>query len=98
MKNMKTMGSSDRAMAPTTILVLKRAPSCSLLRSAQRRKTVRVRISPKTNSAAVMKLETAYSAMASRQFPGSKGTAREPGALIAARISRATIVLASLND
>src|SRR6266849_2742752 len=84
---MNTMGSSDKAMAPMTILVLKRAPSCSLLRSAQRRKTVRVRIRPKTRSAAVVKLETAYSAMASRQFFGWNGTSREPKVKTAARSS-----------
>src|SRR6266404_4917859 len=75
---MKSTGSSDRAMAPTTILVLKRAPSCSLLRSAHRRSTVRVRIKRKTSSAAVMKVETVYNAMASRQLLGSKGTSSEP--------------------
>src|SRR4029077_6360385 len=81
---MNSTGSSDNAMAPTTILVLKRAPSCSLLRSAQRRSTVRVRISRKTRRAAVIKLETAYSAMASRQFLGSKGTSSEPNVNTAA--------------
>src|SRR6267378_4519557 len=75
---MNKMGSSDRAMAPTTILVLKRAPSCSLLRSAQRRSTVRVRIRRKTSRAAVIKVETVYRAMASRQLLGSKGTSSEP--------------------
>src|SRR6266436_1647193 len=65
-------------MAPTTILVLKRAPSCSLLRSAQRRSTVRVRIRRKTSRAAVIKVETVYRAMASRQLLGSKGTSSEP--------------------
>src|SRR5246127_1542565 len=75
---MKSTGSSDRAMAPTTILVLKRAPSCSLLRSAHRRSTVRVRINRKTSRAAVIKVETVYRAMASRQLLGSKGTSSEP--------------------
>src|ERR1700756_2351414 len=81
---MKSTGSSDRAMAPTTILVLKRAPSCSLLRSAQRRRTVRIRIMKNTRKAAVIKLETAYSGNSCRQFPGSKGTSSEPNVNTAA--------------
>jgi hypothetical protein len=59
MKNMKTTGKREMATAPTTILVLKRAPSCSRLRSAQRRRTVRETIKAKTISAAVMNEETA---------------------------------------
>src|ERR1700730_1918264 len=81
---MNSTGSNDKAMAPTTILVLKRAPSCSLLRSAQRRSTVRVRIKRKTSRAAVIMLETAYRAIASRQFFGSKGTSSEPNVNTAA--------------
>src|SRR6202040_655391 len=75
----------------TTILVLKRAPSCSLLRSAQRRSTVRAGNRNKRRSAAVIKIETAYSAMASRQFFGSNGTSSEPNVNTAAssRVSSA---------
>src|SRR5580693_6154421 len=76
--NMKTMGSSEIAIAPTTIFVLKRAPSCSRLVSAHKRKTVRPRIRPKTRSAAVMKLETAYNGANERQLFGSNGTSSEP--------------------
>ena len=88
---MNSTGSKDKAIAPTTILVLKRAPSCSLLRSAQRRSTVRVRIRRKTSSAAVIRLESAYSAIASRQFFGSNGTSSEPNVNTAAssRVSSA---------
>src|SRR2546423_13829693 len=75
---MKSTGSSDKAMAPTTILVLNRAPSCSLLRSAHSRNAVRTRIRRKTSKEAVTKLETANSAILTRQFPGSNGTSREP--------------------
>src|ERR1700732_898432 len=81
---MNSTGSKDKAIAPTTILVLKRAPSCSLLRSAQRRRTVRIKISPKTNRAAVTKLDTERSARVSRQFFGSKGTSSEPNVNTAA--------------
>src|SRR5580700_9980003 len=82
---MKTTGKSERAIAPTTIFVLKREPSWSLLRSAQRRRMVRVRMRPKTRSAAVMKLETEYSPMTARQLPGLNGTSSEPKVKIAAR-------------
>ncbi len=56
MKNKKTKGSSDTAMAAKTIFVLKREPSSSARRSAQRRISVRPRMSPKTNRAATMKV------------------------------------------
>src|SRR5579863_7285409 len=82
---MKTTGKSESAIAPTTILVLKREPSWSLLRSAQRRRMVRVRMRPKTRSAAVMKLETEYSPITARQLPGLKGTSSEPKVKMAAR-------------
>src|SRR5579871_1302818 len=82
---MNTTGKSERAIAPTTILVLNREPSWSLLRSAQRRRMVRVRIRPKTRSAAVMKLETEYSPMTARQLPGLNGTSSEPKVNMAAR-------------
>jgi hypothetical protein len=45
---------------------------------------VRVRMSPKTRSAAVMKLETEYSPMTARQLPGLKGTSSEPKVKMAA--------------
>ncbi len=73
------------AIAPTTIFVLKRAPSCSRLVSAHRRKTVRPKIRPKTNSAAVIKLETAYKGINVRQLLGSNGTSSEPKVKTAAR-------------
>jgi hypothetical protein len=57
--NMKMIGKSEMAIAPTTIFVLKRAPSCSLLRSTQSRTAVRNRMSRNTRNAAVMKLDTA---------------------------------------
>src|ERR1700730_5718636 len=82
---MNTTGSREIAMAPTTILVLKRAPSCSLLRSAQRRTTERVRIKKKTSAAAVMKLETANRAILARQLPGSNGMSSDPKVKTAAR-------------
>src|SRR6266853_4957908 len=75
---MNSTGNSDRAIAPTTILVLNRAPSCSLLRSVHRRSTVRVKMSRKTSRAAVIKLETAYRAIASRQLLGAKDTSSDP--------------------
>src|SRR5580692_2857065 len=75
---MKIIGSREMAMAPTTIFVLKRAPSCSRLVSAHRRRTVRPRMRPKTKSAAVMKLETAYNGINVRQLFGSNGTSSEP--------------------
>src|SRR5713101_2991563 len=81
---MNSTGSSDNAIAPTTILVLKRAPSCSLLRSAQSRSTVRMRIMKNTRHAAVVKLETAYRGNSWRQFLGSKGTSSEPNVNTAA--------------
>src|SRR5271163_2929692 len=84
---MNRTGSNETAIAPTTIFVLNRAPKCSLLLSAQSRSVLRVRISPKTRSAAVMKLETAYSVSASRQFFGSKGTSSEPNVNTAASSS-----------
>src|SRR5215469_14554701 len=46
---------------------------------------VRVRMRPKTRSAAVMKLETEYSPMTARQLPGLKGTSSEPNVKMAAR-------------
>src|ERR1700690_1155089 len=82
---MNTTGSRESAMAPTTILVLKRAPSWSLLRSAQRRTTERTRMRPKTRAAAVIKLETANSESLARQLPGSNGTSSEPKVKTAAR-------------
>src|SRR6266446_501924 len=54
---MKMMGRSEMAMAPTTILVLNRAPSCPLLRSAHNLKVVRARMRPKTRNEAVIKIE-----------------------------------------
>src|ERR1700687_1228837 len=84
---MNSTGSRDKAMAPTTILVLKRTPSCSLLLSAQRRSTVRMRIMKNTRNAAVIKLETADRGNSWRQFPGSKGTSNEPNVNTAASSS-----------
>src|SRR6267154_3014785 len=81
---MNSTGKSERPIAPTTILVLKRAPSCSLLRSVHRRRTVRIRMSPKTRRAAVTKLDTERSAIVSRQFFGSNGTSSEPNVKTAA--------------
>src|SRR6516162_3040360 len=75
---MKITGRSEMAIAPNTIFVLKRAPSCSRLRSVKSRTMLRVRISPKTSSAAVIKLETAYRAMTARHELGSIGTSSEP--------------------
>src|SRR5271168_4360424 len=87
---MKMIGSSEIAIAPTTIFVLNRAPSCSRLVSAHKRKTVRPRMRPKTRSAAVMKLETAYKGISVRQLFGSNGTSSEPNVKTAAsrRVSR----------
>src|SRR5579864_9453774 len=82
---MKIIGSSEMAIAPTTIFVLKRAPSCSRLVSAHKRKTVRPRIRPKTSRAAVIKLETAYNGANERQLFGSKGTSSDPNVKTAAR-------------
>src|SRR6516165_3067651 len=81
---MKITGRSETAIAPKTIFVLKRAPSCSRLRSVKSRTMLRVRISPKTSSAAVIKLETAYRAITSRQELGSIGTSSEPSVNTAA--------------
>src|SRR5579859_616731 len=87
---MKMIGSREMAIAPTTILVLKRAPSCSRLDSAHKRRTVRPRMRPKTKSAAVIKLETAYKGIKARQLFGSNGTSSEPKVKTAAnsRVSR----------
>src|ERR1700686_4540649 len=76
--NMKMIGSREMAIAPTTIFVLKRAPSCSRRRSTQRRRMVRARMRPKTRKAAVIKLETAYSTITARQLLGSNGTLSDP--------------------
>src|ERR1035438_8830577 len=84
---MKTTGRRDSAMAPTTILVLNRAPNCSLLRSAHKRTTERVRIKKKTKAAAVIKLETANRAILARQLPGSNGTSSDPKVKTAASSS-----------
>src|SRR5262249_49044204 len=72
------MGRREMAMAPMTILVLKRAPSCCLLRSAKNRKVVRPRIKRKTRSAAVTKVETTKNGAISPQLRASKGTSSEP--------------------
>ncbi len=71
-------------MAPRTIFDLKRAPSCSRLRSAQRRKVLRTRTSAKTMSSAVMKDETAYNVRTSRQVRGWNGASSEPSVKTAA--------------
>src|SRR6266849_1852382 len=84
---MKMIGRREIAIAPTTIFVLNRAPSCSRPRSAQSRRMVRARIRPKTRKAAVMKLETAYSTITARQLFGSSGTVRDPNVKTAASSS-----------
>src|SRR5258708_35529148 len=84
---MKMAGRRETATAPITILVLNRAPSCSLLRSTNSRTMLRMTIRPKISSAAMMKLETAYKGMTSRQDCGSKGTSSEPRVKTAARRS-----------
>src|SRR6266704_5096747 len=83
--NIKMIGRREMAIAPTTIFVLKRAPSCSLLRSAHSRRTVRARMRPKTRKAAVIRLETAESAITARQLFGSNGTSSDPNVKTAAR-------------
>ena len=52
---MNTTGRKDTAMAPKTIFVLNREPGWCARRSAQRRNRLRVRMRPKTRSAATMK-------------------------------------------
>ncbi len=84
---MKMIGRREIAIAPTTIFVLNRAPSCSRPRSAQSRRMVRARMRPKTRKAAVMKLETAYSTITARQLFGSSGTVRDPNVKTAASSS-----------
>src|ERR1700758_3341937 len=84
MKNRKTRGSSDTAMAPRTILVLKRDPSCSARRSIHRRTRARPRMSPKTRSAATINVFTAKRTIFSPQVRGSNGTLSEPRVITAA--------------
>src|SRR5579885_1189039 len=88
---MKRIGRRERPMAPTTILVLKRAPNCLRLRSIQRRKMVRPRMRRKMSRAAVIKEETAKRGRRTRQLCGSKGTSKEPKVKTAARKSVRTM-------
>ncbi len=83
--NMKMIGNSEMAIAPTTIFVLKRAPNCSRLLSVQSLSAVRTRMRLKTRKAAVIKLDTANNAIMARQLFGSNGTSSDPNVNTAAR-------------
>src|SRR5260370_6550018 len=83
--NMKMIGKRQRAIAPTTIFVFKRAPNCSRLLSVQSLSAVRTRMRLKTRKAAVIKLDTANNAIMARQLFGSNGTSSDPNVNTAAR-------------